>query len=343
MKVCLMKIRFSMLLLIMGWVVNASAQTVGFDQTVLYPSSERPLNTHIWYPSQEYSPLKNIAENAAFLGTRVALKGEPMVGKFPLVVISHGYRGNWRNQNWLATKLAQSGYIVAALDHPGTTSFNHTSELAAQWWERPKDLSRLLDWLFSTSDKAHLIDQSNVTAIGHSLGGWTVMALAGGQFDRQQLKQECINKPNPRVCGLMPELGLDTPQVGESTGSLKDERVKRVVSLDLGLARSFSRDSLQKLTTPTLILAAGVDIGNLPQADESGFLAQFISTAKSKYKVYPDATHFSFMQLCKLGAIALIEEEEQGAGIICKDGGQRSRESLHQIIFRDILLFMKTH
>jgi len=339
-----MKILFSTALLLMYWGSNVSAQAVGFDQMVLYANSDRPLKTSIWYPTEEKMPSVRIADNMAFLGTDVVRVAQPSTGIFPVVIISHGYRGNWRNQNWLATKLAQDGYVVAALDHPGTTSFDHSPKSAAQWWQRPKDLSRLLDWLLDSSMLRTAIND-DVTAIGHSLGGWTVMALAGAQFDRDQLKQECIAMPNPRTCGLMPELGLDKPQVGELAvslkNSLKDQRIKRVISLDLGLARSLSRDSLRKLETPTLILAAGVDIGNLPQAEESGFLAQYIPKTKHEYRVYSDAAHFSFMQLCKSGAIVLIEEEEEGAGIVCKDGGKRSREDLHQAIYQDILSFLR--
>jgi predicted dienelactone hydrolase len=335
--------QFTYFILLFGcWASNASAYSVGFDQTILYTGSDRPLKTSIWYPSQISFPTERVADNPAFLGTDVVRIGTPLAGMFPLVVISHGYRGNWRNQNWLATRLAQDGYIVASLDHPGTTSFDHTPKLAAQWWQRPNDVSRLLTWLLDQSGLTPFIDPMNITAIGHSLGGWTVMALAGAEFDRDQLKQECTLKNNPRVCGLMPELGLDQEQKGEPTGSVKDERIQRVVTLDLGLARSFSRQSLQNLTTSTLILAAGVDIGDLPQVEESGFLAQYIPQEKRDYIIYSDAAHFSFMQLCKPGAVAMIEEEEPGDGIVCKDGDGRSREALHQAMYQDITRFIQT-
>lgn len=334
--------RFACFILLFAcWTTNVSAYSVGFDQTILYASSDRPLKTSLWYPSQTTFPTERVADNPAFLGTNVVRIGTPQKGAFPLVVMSHGYRGNWRNQNWLATRLAEQGYIVASLDHPGTTSFDHSAQAAAQWWQRAGDVSRLLDWLLNESYLLPNIDANNITAIGHSLGGWTVMLLAGAQFDRDQLKQECAFKSSPRVCGLMAELGLDQPQIGEPTGSLQDTRIKRVVSLDLGLARSFSRQSLQRFTIPTLILAADVDIGDLPQAEESGFLAQYIPKNQRQYIVYPDAAHFSFMQLCKPGAIEMIEEEEPGDGIVCQDGDDRSRDELHQVMYRDILAFLR--
>jgi len=330
-----------LVLLVVCWASNASTYSVGFDQALLYIDSDRPLSASIWYPSQTHFPLERIAENVAFVGTDVVRVGKPMAGDFPLVVISHGYRGNWRNQNWLATRLAQDGYIVASVDHPGTTSFDHSTQAATQWWQRPRDLSRLLDWLLDKSALKPLIDPTSITAIGHSLGGWTVMLLAGAQFDRDQLKQECVLKESPRVCGLMSELGLDKAQIGEPTGSLKDERIMRVVSLDLGLARSLSRESIQALTTPALVLAAGIDIGDLPQAEESGFLAQYLSKNQYEYIVYQDAAHFSFMQLCKPGAIEMLEEEELGDGIVCQDGHQRSRDELHQAMYQDIVRFIQ--
>lgn len=317
--------------------------TIGFDQTTLYHNSERPLKTSIWYPSATTFPREKIAENQAFKGTSAVRIGKPLTGNYPLVLISHGYRGNWRNQNWLATRLAAKGYIVAAIDHPGTTSFDHTPKLAAQWWQRPQDISRLIDWLTQASYLKDSIKQNDITAIGHSLGGWTVMALAGAEFDRQQLLQICKNNFDSRVCSVTSELGMKKQQAGEATSSLKDHRIKRVVSLDLGLAHSFSKTSLNKLTTPVLILAAGIDIGDLPQAEESGFIAKHAPKSVKAYKVYEDATHFSFMQRCKPGAVALIESETPGDGIVCKDGNKRSRSALHDEFFKEIIQFINTH
>ncbi|MFT2112007.1 alpha/beta hydrolase family protein [Marinomonas sp. 2405UD68-3] len=316
---------------------------VGFYQEEVERHSYRPLNVTLWYPTNEHSPIDKIADNVAFVGTDV-IKGASIVeGKLPVVLLSHGYRGSWRNLNWLATELARDGYLVAAVDHAGTTTFNHQAELASQWWERPKDIQRLLTWLMTEEQWSQSIDQSNVSGIGHSLGGWTVMQLAGAELDRKQLHQECLAHPNPRVCGLMPELGLDTKQSAEPIHiQFKDKRIQKVISLDLGLARGFSRSSLSRVNTPTLILAAGVDIGDLPYQEESGFLAEYIPESMHRFIVYQDATHFSFMQVCKPGAIEILEDEYPGDGIICQYGGVRSRMALHNVMLEDIRTFLST-
>ncbi|WP_216279321.1 hypothetical protein [Rhodobacter sp. 24-YEA-8] len=54
----------------------------------------------------------------------------------------------------------------------------------------------------------------------------------------------------------------------------------------------------------------------------------------------PDAMHFSFMQVCKPGAEAMIEEETPGYGIVCRDGGARSRDEIHADLARGILNFL---
>lgn len=365
MKVYLTRLLFTALFIVVGLPVYA--QNIGFYQQKIAQQSKRPLNITVWYAANDNVAdsnredgknhqsiiIEKVGDNIAFIGTEVIKKAELKKGLYPLVVLSHGYRGSWRNLNWLAVRLVQAGYLVAAVDHPGTTTFNQSPKAAAQWWQRPRDISRLLDWLTDQPRWNPLIDHNKVIAVGHSLGGWTVMNLAGARFDRKHFKQECVLLPNPRTCGLAVELGLAQEQPGEpdqngysagsnknASTSLKDPRIKAVISLDLGLARSFSPASLNKIDVPSLILAAGVDIGDLPQQFESGYLAEHLPLQKQSYRVYQGATHFSFMQRCKPGAAELLEQEFPGDGIICQDGKGQDRIKLHQKIFVDIQSFL---
>ncbi|WP_305812013.1 alpha/beta hydrolase family protein [Photobacterium leiognathi] len=320
---------------------SAIASSVGFTQVTLTDNPNRRLNTAIWYPTRDTSYTTLIGDNPAFIGTQVIKDAKIQSGTFPVILLSHGYRGNWRNQNWLATKLASQGYIVAAVDHPGTTSFDQSPKQAAKWWERPQDVSRVLDYLLSEAPWKQSAIADNVSAIGHSLGGWTVMQLAGAKIDRQTFEANCLVYPNPRTCGLAEELGLDKIQDEEpDQKDLSDPRIRRVVSLDLGLARSFSVDSLNDIKVPTLILAAGIDIGDIPQASESGYIAEHMPLKSRRYKVYEKATHFSFIQGCKSGAVSMLNKEVPGDGIICKDGVATSRDQLHQLFVNDIVSFL---
>lgn len=318
-------------------ITAAQGDETGFRQISIDADSARPLDISLWYPTNAAAPVEIIGENPAFIGIPAITDAAPDQGLHPLVVLSHGYGGSWRNLNWLATALVDRGFIVAAPDHPGTTTFNRDPAQAAMNWERPRDLSRSIDAVLADPDLAGQVDETRIAAIGHSLGGWTVTALAGARFSPAQFAQDCAENPNPRVCGLGAELGFADPKI---SGDMRDPRVKAIVSLDLGGARSFTPESLASLTTPALIFGAGVDIGDLPAKMESGWLAEHLPAGTSRLIMIPDAMHFSFMQLCKPGAEAMIEKETPGDGIVCRDGGTRSRQQIHDEVTKTIAGFL---
>ena len=50
--------------------------------------------------------------------------------------------------------------------------------------------------------------------------------------------------------------------------------------------------------------------------------------------------HFSFIQICKSDAIDILNQEKEGEGIICKDGGSRNRSEIHREITHLIVDFL---
>lgn len=312
---------------------------VGFKEINLDNDSSRPLNIAVWYPVQNAGKAIAIGDNSVFYGSKVILNGKPWLKKNgnPLIVISHGYGGSWRNLSWLAYELTNQGYIVAAPDHPGTTITNRDIKQSAALWQRPRDLSRTIDAISIDKDFVNHIDMNKISAIGHSLGGWTVVALAGGRFDTELFEQDCKIHSDLKACQLISELGLKNLELNKS---MQDPRIKAFISLDAGLVRGFTPESLKNLQIPSLIIGAGIDVGDMNVELESGYLQQFLSKTLSTYTVIPDAMHFSFMQVCKSGAVDLLNKEKEGEGIICKDGGDRNRTEIHQEITNRITAFL---
>jgi predicted dienelactone hydrolase len=314
-----------------------ASNVVGFLEIDVDKAGIRPLHIGVWYPTDDNRKTSVVGETAAFFGVTVVRDAVRDLKIRPLVVVSHGYGGSWRNLDWLAVVLAEQGYIVAAPDHPGTSTSNRDPAQAARLWERPRDLSRTIDALVADPGLAGKVDVNRIAAIGHSLGGWTVTALAGGRFDAARFEKDCKANNSLRACALDHELGLDQPQPATDLG---DPRLKAFVSLDLGLARGFSPQSLGAIHVPSLLIGAGVDVGGLPAALESGYLAEHLPKKSSTYVVVPDAMHFSFIGLCKPGAVAMIEKEEPGDGVVCKDGGTRSREAIHHEVAERVIGFL---
>ena len=70
----------------------------------------------------------------------------------PLVVISHGSEGEYSNHYWLINHLVVNGYAVLGLNHPNNTTRNRTPEGVVKAWERPLDITRLLDHVLANND-----------------------------------------------------------------------------------------------------------------------------------------------------------------------------------------------
>ncbi|MCU1796369.1 alpha/beta fold hydrolase [Pectobacterium polaris] len=329
------------LLLSFGVMANAG---IGFQQlTLADEATNRPLDVAVFYPASSPSQTTTIGENIAFPGIVVSKNAEPEPGQHPLIVVSHGYGGSWFNQLWLAQALVKQGYIVAAPNHPGTTTKDMRPENAQALWQRPHDLSRVITALLATPETTGQVDAKRIAAVGHSLGGWTVLALAGGRFSTEQFEKDCLTHVGLASCKAYEKM-----QVAKSAASraqldksLADPRISAVVSLDMGLARGFTAESLAAINIPVLIMAAGYPNEELPAELESHDLAQKLSPVHSAYKEIADATHFSFMQLCKPGAVEIINAESPGDGMICLDGGERSREQIHQEIGKDVSDFLQ--
>lgn len=318
----------------------AHAETA-FRQLTLQKESERPLDVALWYPTAQSGTPPSVGDNSVFIGTQALRDAQPAPGEHPLLLLSHGYGGSWRNLNWLAQRMAAQGYIVAAVDHPGTTTHNKNAKDAQQLWQRPQDLRRTLDAVLATPALAGQVDSARIAALGHSLGGWTVLELAGARFAAGRFIADCQNHQALSSCKLIHILGIDQPSAAERLAEdTRDPRIKAVVSLDLGLARGFTPESLKQISIPVLIMAAQADSDALPARLESGHLTEFIPAAWQRYIRVEGATHFSFMQLCKPGAAALIEQEAPGEGIVCQDGGTVSRSDIHQRLADEIGAFL---
>lgn len=312
----------------------ADVNAVGIQSLKLADTqNQRPLDLIVWYPTAAKTPAQMIADDVVFVGAAAVRDAPPVAGEHPLVVLSHGYRGNWGNQIWLANALAEKGYIVAAVNHPGTTTHDRSPQAAAQLWQRPVDVGRAIEAVTSQPAKFGAVAQRQIAVVGHSLGGWTALEIAGARFDPDLFDRDCETHPQLSSCTNYRKINpASTPALKAHLASdLRDQRVTAVVSLDLGLSRGMTNESLATLPVPVLVIAAGAPSMDLPAQLESANLAQRLPSASSRYVEITDASHFSFLQRCKTGAVDLLEEDVPGDSIICADGvAARPREVIQQ-------------
>ena len=103
-------------------------------------------------------------------------------GVWPLVVISHGHSGTPWAYRELAKHLALAGFVVALPAHTGNTrNDNSLAGTAANLANRPRHITLSIDAALADPVLETHIATGGVAVIGHSIGGYTALAAAGGQ------------------------------------------------------------------------------------------------------------------------------------------------------------------
>ncbi|HKY99559.1 MAG TPA: hypothetical protein VJ112_00155 [Rhabdochlamydiaceae bacterium] len=253
---------------------------------------QRPVVTEIWYPIEEQVP----AKKAPGVWVRCdEARDAPLstaTGKYPLIIFSHGNGGDRLTTAWLAEILAANSYIVAAVDHWGNTWNNKIPELFVRPWERPKDISFVIEKLLQDPLLKDHIDQAKIGFVGYSLGGTTGVWIAGGKA--------CLNE-NPRAEGT-PQLELpkgvtqdviDKVDFHEANLSYHDPRIRSMLVLAPALARLFDEKSLKKINIPVSIIAPESD-RVVPIEQNAKCFAKNITRSKL-FIVNGKADHYVFL------------------------------------------------
>ena len=301
----------------------------------------RLLEGYVIYPARPGGPAAiPFGGNAVFRAEQVRPGATASAGPMPLVILSHGMYGHRFNQLWLARRLAQAGFVAAAVDHPGTTTFNRDRTLSRRLWERPLDIGRVIDALMADSAAARLIDPSRIYAAGHSLGGYTVLAAAGARFDRARPVSFCKTMPEAVACGALQTLGLFDPEVtdAELARDVRDPRLAGVVAMDPGGVQALIPESLAGITIPVLVFGAGRTPELLDPAREAEVAAKLLP-ATSVYVALPEAGHFDFLGQCTKRGLAILKAEEPDDVAVC-ERGQTERAVLHDRIAERIVAFL---
>ncbi|MCE9657361.1 MAG: dienelactone hydrolase [Burkholderiales bacterium] len=228
-----------------------------------------------------------------------AIAGKPVDKVKALILLSHGIGGSELGHSVLAQALARNGYLVAALRHPGDNWQDRSLiEKSPERYfdERPRQASRVIDAILADpawKDRIAADSQGpRVGALGHSAGGYTVLALAGARPDLSRIRKHCQAEASedPIFCGLA-RPGAATPSLPAATPSLKDERVRAIVAMaPAGVA--LTAESLAAVRPATMIYVAELDRFLVPR-----FHAEWVASnlpAPNLHRV-ANAWHFAFM------------------------------------------------
>jgi predicted dienelactone hydrolase len=300
-------------------------------------TSGRPVNAWAWYPAQEPGPaaLFDIPEKQpVFIGGSVVRDAEIKDGKHPLVVMSHGTGGSAFQMMWLGRRLAAAGYIAIAIDHHGNTAAEDKFDPRGflYFWERPQDITILLDRVLADPVLKGSIDAERIGAAGFSLGGYSVVASVGGRGDFEHFEAFCASEIADSTCDPQTEypnaleelealIAEDPAMAADRQGvkaDYRDPRIGAVVAIAPAIAQMFTTDSLEAITVDMLVLVGDAD-DVAPAATNAERIAEHVQ--KARLETFPGATHYTFLNECTARGRRFVR--------VCRDGPSVNRAAVH--------------
>ena len=266
----------------------------------------RVLPTAIWYPAPDET--SGTPELYAGLIGREAVRDAPIAdgGPWPLIVFSHGNSGVKEQSVFLMEALAEAGYVVVAPDHVGNTFFNDDESLEPLMNHlRPLDVRAVIDRVTEpiADDPAWLNDRVDLDRIGmtgHSRGGYTTLAIAGGALGpRDDYRQFCADAPDHEVCQRF------DPMAGPY--DLSDDRVQAALPLSPA-AYTLDLGSLATVEVPTFIMTGLLD-ELTPYQGVVRPLYDALPAPKSLWTL-TNGDHYTFSDLCTV--YDLLPADQQG-------------------------------
>jgi len=245
---------------------------------VLHDAAGQPLA--VWYPSGATERDAAYGRGAASARSRFAPEGAPAAcGRLPLLLFSHGFGGCALQSLFITEELARQGYIVVAPDHrdaalcriesPPPRARERAPEpslLEPQQWndrsyiERRDDLRAAVEAVVRDPVLGPAVDAQRIGAIGHSLGGYTALGLAG------------------------------------AWPSWRDPAVKAVVAMSPFVAPYLSQRALGGVSVPVMYQGAVFDWGITPMLE--GPTGAYAQTPAPRYFVkLKGGTHFEWTNL----------------------------------------------
>jgi predicted dienelactone hydrolase len=234
------------------------------------PRYTRKLTLEVWYPAQLAAGQKEHTVYTDVLGSgpndpkrpntpfqfngRAARDAAALSGRYPLVIVSHGYPGSRLQMSYLTENLASKGYIVVAIDHPESTRADKAGFASTLLNRRLDDLF-VLDTLAAWGAKGSgnflsgVVDADNAALIGYSMGGYGALNTAGAGV-------------SAAAAAYVPGGGLAVNQQGNPEyESRRDARIKAVVAFAPwgGAHKVWDETGLAGVRTPLLFVSGDQD------------------------------------------------------------------------------------
>jgi predicted dienelactone hydrolase len=223
------------------------------------------------YPTHATTQAVNVGPYTLDVAIDAPVAGEDL----PLIVISHGTGSSpWLFRD-LAGYLANEGFVVALPEHTGNSrSDDSLAGTVVNLQNRPRHVRLGIDAAYADPVVGPRLVQGGVVVIGHSLGGYTALAVAGGQ---------------PWAFGPQTTDGVPYP-----FPVVHDPRVSGLILLAPATAWFMGEGALAHVGVPILMLTGEHD-EFAPDFHGDVVLRGVPDRSRVDHRVIPNAGHFAFV------------------------------------------------
>lgn len=257
-------------------------------------------------------------------------------GPYPLVVFSHGFALNPAWYSRLVEHYASRGFVVLAPEHRE----HDWLQASVASFDRPTDVKRTLDLAETlggpAGEWAGLLDLTNVAVVGHSYGGYTALAVAGGRFDLGPFHDRCgalaADDPTGFLCApflgreseMAARAGLAAVPGGLWPTTMADPRVTAIVSM-AGDAFLMNEAGLASVTVPMMALGGTADLAT-PWEWGAKLSYDNVSSRARSLVAFEGADHMIPVNPCAdLPFTAQLSDEERA--FVCADAESWPRQA----------------
>jgi predicted dienelactone hydrolase len=232
------------------------------------------LRAAVWYPTTAGEAPYQYADRLATAVARDAPAAD--CAQYPLIVFSHGLGGCGTQSLFFTEALARAGYIVVAPDHKDAKCkvdeprslgglFQRAEEPLREpekwsdttYRDRKDDIEVVLNEIGRDPQVGRRINQSAIGGAGHSLGGYTIAAMAG------------------------------------AWPSWKEGRIRAALLMSPYVDPFLAKGTLRSMKVPVMYQGGTRDFGITPKLEKPGG-AYDASNAPKFFVKFPDAGHFGF-------------------------------------------------
>lgn len=298
-------------------------ESAGFRSDVITDVEGRAIPLGIWYPAEAEGSLQRLGNFRQSVAHNAAITGQSL----PLVLISHGSGGALSDHYDTAMELAEAGFVVVALTHPGDNHEDRSGSLLVL--DRPRQVTRVLDYILGEWPGRHHVDGRRVGIFGFAAGGFAALVAVGARPDLSRFARYCGMRPKDFTCKVVAREARGQ-ELSSASGVLHDRRITAAVIAAPAFGFAFGQAELQEVSVPIQLWQAERD-EIMPHPWYSEVIRRALPR-RPNFQVAAGAGHYDFVAPC--GDVQARHDLS-----FCRSSPAFNREAFHHRFNRAIVEF----